>query len=66
MNFIQTCLEKLVNTMKKPMFKHTTKYFQDEQLDLMLRKGIYPHEYMTDISKFNEQNLPLNEAFNVL
>ena len=40
MSFMQTSLEKLVNNMEKPMFKHTTKYFQDEKLDLMLRKGV--------------------------
>ena len=63
-NFMQTSLEKLVSNMSKPMFKHTTKYFQGELLDLMLRKEIYPYEYMTDISKFNEQNLPPKDEFN--
>ena len=64
MNFMQTSLEKLVNNMNKSMFKHTLKYFNDDHFDLMLRKGIYPYEYMTDISKFNEQNLPPKDAFN--
>ena len=48
--------------MNKSMFKHTLKYFNDH-FDLMLRKGIYPYEYVTDISKFNEQNLPPKDAF---
>ena len=66
MKFMQTSFEKLVNNLveDKSKFKHTSKYFHDESLDLMLRKGVYPYEYMTDISKFREQSLPSKEAFN--
>ena len=35
----------------------------DEQLRLLLRKGIYPYEYMDDWEKFEEKHLPLIEAF---
>ena len=50
MNFMQTSLEKLVGNMERSDFKHTSKYFQDKKLDLMLRKGIYPYEYMRAVA----------------
>ena len=63
---MQTSLEKLVNNLveDKSKLKHMSKYFHDESLDLMLRKRVYPYEYMTDISKFMEKSLPSKEAFN--
>ena len=63
MNFMGTSLEKLVNNMEKLMFKHTTKYFSGEYLDLMLQKGIYPYEYMSDTKKLRETQLPPKESF---
>ena len=29
----------------------------------MLRKGVYPYEYMDSWEKFNETSLPINEDF---
>ena len=66
MKFMQTSLEKLVENLgkDKSKFKRMSKYFHDEDLNLILRKGVYPYEYMTDISKYREQSLPLKEIFN--
>ena len=30
---------------------------------LLLRKGVYPYEYMNDLEKFNETTLPKKEKF---
>ena len=62
-NFMQSSLEKLVGNMEKSDFKHTSKYFQEEKLDLMMRKGIYPYEYMTEVERFWEKELPQKEKF---
>ena len=35
----------------------------DEQFRLLLRKGVYPYEYMTSWNKFEETKLPPMEAF---
>ena len=62
-NFMQTSLEELVGNMERSDFKHTSKYFQGEKLDLMLRKGVYPYEYMTGVEKLWERELPSKEKF---
>ena len=63
MNFMRTSLKKLVGNLDRPNFKHTGRYFQGDELGLMLRKGIYPYEYITDGSKLSERSLPPKEAF---
>ena len=37
--------------------------FQEEHLDMLLRKGIYPYDYVDNISKFEESHLPPKEQF---
>ena len=32
---------------------------------LLLRKGVYPYEYMGDCKKFNEKSLPEKNIFRV-
>ena len=59
--FMGKSLAKLVkNTVS---FKHTDKYFTAEQQKLLRRKEVYPYDYMTDVSKFPETELPPKEAF---
>ena len=50
MKFMASSLEKGVNNLPKVKFKHLSKYFQGEKLNLLLRKGIFPYEYLDDIS----------------
>ena len=42
--------------------KYTSKIFKGKKLDLMARKGVYPHVFMDSFDKFNE-NLPKKEEF---
>ena len=35
----------------------------DEDMALIIRKGVYPYEYMTDMNKFNENKLPPKKDF---
>ena len=49
----------------KKRFKNTFK-FSDNDINkfiLLLRKGVYPDEYMDDWEKFNEITLPESEEF---
>ena len=63
MHFMASSLEKLVNNLERPMFKHTSKFFSTNQLDLMLKKGIYPYEYVDKTEKLTETQLPPREKF---
>ena len=42
--------------------KYTAQVFEDQKLDLMARKGVYPYDYMDSFKKFKEQ-LPTKEEF---
>ena len=62
-HFMASSLEKLVNNLKPDQFRHTLKYFQGEKLQLMLKKGIYPYEYMDSQDKLTETQLPPKDKF---
>ena len=49
----------------KKRFKNTFKFSNNDinQFILLLRKGVYPYEYMDDWEKFNETTLPEKEGF---
>ena len=59
---MSSSLDKLVNNLPKESFKHTSQVFNDEKPDLMIRKGVYPYDYMDSFEKFKEQ-LPSKEEF---
>ena len=67
--FMSLSLERLAIELLqsgKERFAHIHKNFSrypDEQIDLLLRKGIYPYEYMDDWEKLNEPQLPTIEMF---
>ena len=44
--FMSSSLEKLVSNLPKESLKYTSKSFKGEKLDLMVRKGVYPYDYM--------------------
>ena len=55
---------KLDKKLKKK-FKNTFKFSNNDinKFILLLRKGVYPYEYMDDWKKFNETTLLLKEEF---
>jgi len=62
--FLSTSLENLVSLLLKSgkqNFPHTTKYLGDNEFTFA--KGVYPYNYMTDPSKFDETELPSIENF---
>ena len=60
--FMSSSLEKLVSNLPKESLKYTSKSFKGEKLDLMVRKGVYPYDYMDSFEKFNHK-LPSKEDF---
>ena len=61
--FMSSSLDKLVSNLPAEALKYTSKRFQNEKLNLMTRKGIYPYDYMDSFEKFNKTELPTKEEF---
>ena len=59
--FLTASLDKLVNSLPADAFKFTSKFSPSPHL--AKQKGIYPYEYMTDPSKFDEPRLPPKDKF---
>ena len=55
---------KLDNWTEHFKFMNRNPYVKDNyDLDLLTEKGVYPYDYMTDVSKFDETALPTKQAF---
>ena len=61
--FLLASLDKLVKSNKKETFKHTQKGRTNEEFELLIRKGVYPYEYMDSRERFDETELPPIEKF---
>ena len=58
-----TSLDKLDNNLSKDAFNNVLRYYTEDKLSLLTRKGIYPYEYMNSPEKFKETQLLPKEAF---
>ena len=58
-----TSLDKLGNNLSKDAFNNIKRYYAEEELDLLTRKGCYPYEYMNSLEKLKETQLLPKEAF---
>ena len=61
--FMVTSLDKLVNNLSKDAFNNVRRYYAEDELNLLTRKGIYPYEYVDSLEKLKETQLPSKEAF---
>ena len=75
-SFLSSSLDKLVKLSKyeegekKENWQNNFKFSQrnpyvsnDEDLDLLTDKGVYPYDYFTSFDKFREKQLPPKDAF---
>jgi hypothetical protein len=60
--FLQASLNKLVSACQKEAFT-ITRTFQPNNTDLLMKKGVYPYEYMSSWGRFWETTLPPIEVF---
>ena len=49
-----TSLDKLVNNLSKDAFNNIKRYYAEDKLSLLTRKGQYPYEYMNSSEKLKE------------
>ena len=61
--FMSSSLSNLVKNLPTEAFRYTGQVFQNEQLSLMTKKGVYPYDYMNSFEKFEESRLPKKEDF---
>ena len=62
--FLLASLDKLVAANRPEAFRVTARYEPDEaRRGLLMRKGVYPYEYMDAGRRFEETALPPKEAF---
>ena len=56
-------IDNLSSNVKIDKFVNLKKYYSGNQLSLLLRKGVYPYDYVDCLTKFDETSLPPKEAF---
>ena len=61
--FMSSGLEKLVSNLPKETLKYTSQRFKCDKFDLMIRKGVYPYDYMDSFDKFEDTVLPTKDQF---
>ncbi|MCG8374780.1 MAG: DNA polymerase, partial [Balneolales bacterium] len=61
--FMATSLDSLVNNLPKEAFKNLTSCYEGEQLELLLRKGVFPYDWFDGFDKLNATQLPPKQAF---
>ncbi|XP_054718997.1 uncharacterized protein LOC129228343 [Uloborus diversus] len=63
LQFLSTSLEKLVGNLPPSDFHLLNENIQKNKVHLLLKKGVYPYEYMNSFQKFEEKSLPPKSAF---
>jgi hypothetical protein len=64
--FLASSLDNLASNLLdggKHKFKESLKYGPKENIDLLLKKGVFPYDYMTDWGVFEDTKLPPIEDF---
>ena len=53
--FVATSLDKLVNNLPKDAFSNIKRYYANDKLSLLTRKGVYPYEYMNSPERLKKK-----------
>ena len=60
--FLQTSLANLVGNLQPDDF-FNTKEIMKEHVDLLIRKGVYPYDYVSSLERLSEAQLPPKDQF---
>ena len=66
LQFMNASIERLVSNLSKngaDMFAVLRKHTEAEKVQLLLRKGVYPYDYMDSGKKIDKETLPSQECF---
>jgi hypothetical protein len=62
--FLASSLDKLSDNLSTDQLPNLSKFYPDrDQFERLKRKGVYPYEWMDDVSKINHNQLPPTESF---
>ncbi|XP_065672131.1 uncharacterized protein LOC136089957 [Hydra vulgaris] len=61
--FMPSSLDALSKNLAKDQCKNIGKLYSGKKLDLLLRKGVYPYDWVDSINRFNATQLPPKELF---
>ena len=61
--FMSTSLDSLVSNLPKESFLNLSRYYEGEQLQLLLRKGVFPYDWCDGIDKLTNTQLPPIDSF---
>ncbi|XP_065654868.1 uncharacterized protein LOC136081480 [Hydra vulgaris] len=61
--FMPDSLDALSKNLAKDKCKNIGKFYSGKKLDLLLRKCVYPYDWVDSINKFSETQLPPKESF---
>lgn len=62
--FMAASLDTLASNLYSDDFRTVRKHFPDpEEFNLIKRKGVFPYEYVTSLTKLNENNIPSIDSF---
>ena len=54
--FMATSLDRLVNNLSKDPYSNVKRYYPEDKLNLLTRKGIYPYEYVYKFTRKVKRN----------
>lgn len=61
--FMPFSLDALAKNLSLSQFYHTSKYYSGEQLELLVKKGVYPYDFMDSMEKYKMRSLPEKKEF---
>ncbi|CAB4015988.1 Gastrula zinc finger, partial [Paramuricea clavata] len=61
--FMASSLEALVSNLSPEDFRIVGKRWKGEDFNLVTQKGVFPYEFLDDISKLNTEGLPSKDKF---
>ena len=56
--FLAESLDSLVNNLPEDAFNNLKRYYTGDKLSSVMRKGVYPYEYMDSLERLKETQLP--------
>ena len=61
--FMAASLDSLVKNLPKESFKNLTEFYQGDELNLLLRKSVFPYDWFDNFNKLSTDHLPPKEVF---